>query len=512
MTPVTQTNASLLRVSNLRKSYGDVEVLKGVDLQVERGEIHAFLGANGAGKSTFLGCLSGAVKPSEGHILFEGEDHTSFTPREALAKGIGIIYQHFQVFEGLTVAENIFLGSELGNMFWVDERSQMRQASQLLARLGVSIDPRSLLDELTTGERKIVEIARALNAHPKLLILDEPTAALGEREMRALHDVVRQVAHNEGIGVIYVTHLLDEIDQIADRVTVLRNGKIVWTRNKLDIRPGELANAIAPTSTAEPFSHAKPAIAARSLVQLIDYASPFTGPINIDVKPGEAIGIYGLLGSGRTDLLESLFGARRKVAGEFIFNDRAIEVRNPSQAMEFGISFVASDRTSQSVFSSLSATENLLMPHFGGRVLPSYIRNVREETRLFENIADKLSVNPPNPKLAVSHFSGGNAQKIVLGRWLLEADIAGRLILLDEPTQGVDVGARAQIYRTLRTALHHGAGLIFSSSDPDEVITLANRILILGYGRQIAFIDNPKSESELVAIAHRTASAIAAEQ
>lgn len=510
--PVPEPDTSLLRVSNLRKSFGEVEVLKGVDFHVESGEIHAFLGANGAGKSTFLGCLSGALKPSDGHILFEGEDHTSFTPREALSKGIGIIYQHFQVFEGLTVAENIFLGRELGNMFWIDRRVQVREARKLLSRLGISIDPETPLDELTTGERKIVEIARALNSHPKLLILDEPTAALGEKEMKALHDVVRQIAHNEGIGVIYVTHLLDEIEEIADRVTVLRNGQIVWTRKKSDIGPGELSRAIAPTSTAEAVQKATTVAEGRSLAVLNDYQSPFTGPINIEVRAGEAIGVYGLLGSGRTDLLESLFGARSKIGGELIFKGQPLDVRNPLHAMNLGISLVASDRTDQSLFGPLSATENLLMPHFGRRVLRSKMRNPREETRMFEKIAERLSVHPANPNLPASHFSGGNAQKIVLGRWLLEDDIAGKLILLDEPTQGVDVGARGQLYRTLHTALQQGAGVIFSSSDPGEIITLADRVLILGYGRQLAFIENPKSESELVDMAHRTASAIEAAQ
>jgi ribose transport system ATP-binding protein len=510
--PVSNLKTSLLKVSGLHKSFADVEVLKGVDLQVESGEIHGLLGANGAGKSTFLGCLSGALKPSKGHILFEGEDHASFTPREALAKGVGIIYQHFQVFEGLTVAENIFVGHELGTRFWIDKSSQIRRTEQILSHLGVSIDPRSPLERLTTGERKIIEIARALNARPKLLILDEPTAALGEREMRALHDVVRQVAHNEGIGVIYVTHLLDEIDEIADNVTVLRNGRNVWTRRKSDLGPGELAKAIAPTSSIDALPVARPAAPGGALVELKDYASPFTGPINIDVKPGEAVGVYGLLGSGRTDLLESLFGARRRRAGEMILRSRPINVRNPSHAMALGISLVASDRADQSLFGSLSATENLLMPHFGRRLLRSILRNVRQETRLFEKIADRLSVHPPKPDLPARHFSGGNAQKIVLGRWLLDEDIAGNLILLDEPTQGVDVGARGQLYRTLRAALQQGAGIIFSSSDPAEIITLADRVLILGYGRQIAFIDNPKSESDLVAIAHRTASAIEAGQ
>ncbi len=223
------------------------------------------------------------------------------------------------------------------------------------------------------------------------------------------------------------------------------------------------------------------------------------------MKPGEATGVYGLWGSGRTNLLVSLFGARKKIRGELIFKDRAIEVRNPLHAMDLGISFVTSIRTDQSPFGSMSATENLLMPHFGQRVLPSKMRNIGEETRLFEKIANKLLVHPPNPKLAASRFIGGNAQKLVLGRWLHEDNIAGKLILLDELTQGVDVSARAQIYRTLRTALQHGVGVIFPLADPDEINTLADRVLILGYGRQVAFIDNPKSQSELVAMAHRTA-------
>ena len=510
--PMSDAANTLLKVADLHKSYADVEVLKGVDLEFKGGEIHAFLGANGAGKSTLLGCISGAVKPTDGHILFEGEDHTSFTPREALAKGIGIIYQHFQVFEGLTVAENIFLGRELGNMFWIDKRSQIKESEKLLARLGVSIDPRSPLDDLTTGERKIVEIARTLNSHPKLLILDEPTAALGDKEISALHDVVRQVAHNEGLGVVYVTHLLDEIDEIADKVTALRNGQIVWTRSKSDIAPGELAEAIAPSSAMADVPAPNIHLGGEPLVALKDYASPFTGPINIDVHAGEAIGVYGLLGSGRTDLLESLFGARPQVAGKLTINGETIKVRNPSHAMDIGISLVASDRTDQSLFGTLSATENLLMPHFGRELLPSKTRNARREIQLFERIAKRLSVHPPDPRLEASHFSGGNAQKIVLGRWLLEDDVAGKLILLDEPTQGVDVGARSQLYQTLRSALQSGASVIFSSSDPDEIITLADRVLVLGYGRQIAFIDNPQSEGELVEMAHRTASGIEAKQ
>jgi len=227
---MTSSSADFVEIRQLRKSFGGADVLKGVDLVFRLGEIHAFIGANGAGKSTLLGCLSGAVEPSSGTIAIDGEVFDTLSPRLALEKGIGIIYQHFQVVEGLTVADNIFLGSELRRMGIVDTRQQNERAAALLARLGAVLAPDMPLERLSVGERQIVEIARALRIGPKVLILDEPTAALSDREMSALHDVVRTLAHAENIAIVYVTHLIDEIKAIADCVTVLRDGAVVWTR------------------------------------------------------------------------------------------------------------------------------------------------------------------------------------------------------------------------------------------------------------------------------------------
>ncbi|MBD1558161.1 sugar ABC transporter ATP-binding protein [Vibrio sp. S9_S30] len=499
---------ALVSVSDIRKSYADVEVLCGVSLDFEAQKIHAFLGANGAGKSTFLGCLSGAVEPSSGHIHIEGRTFNCLQPRQALNLGIGIIYQHFQVFEGLTVAENIFLGHELRAFGCIDKSKQIKEAERVLARLKVPIDPRSPLETLSTGERKIVEIARALILNPRLLILDEPTAALGKDEMAVLHDVVRQVAHQEGIGVVYVTHLLDEIDAIADTVTVLRNGSVVWTRPKEKTNTREMAEAIAPSSITKSIFTSTAKLSTQPLFQLEDYQSPFTGPVNLNLHSGEAIGVYGLLGAGRTDLLEAISGARPKKGGRIRIKGKAVDITSPSVAFEHGISLVASDRTEQSLFGNLSATENLLMPHFGGALLPKWLRNSKLEEKLFMRIAERLAVHPANPRLAAGQFSGGNAQKIVLGRWLLNEQEEQQIILLDEPTQGVDIGARFQLYESLRAVMAQGAGLIFASSDPTEIITLADRVLILGYGKQIELIDNPKNERKLVEIAHRTESSI----
>lgn len=237
---------TIVAVEGLHKSYGSVEVLKGVDLAFEAGEIYAFIGANGAGKSTFLGCLSGAVAPSKGSIRVGGKRFEALSPRLAHEMNIGIIYQHFQVIEGLTVAENIFLGAELTRFGLVNSIRQNREARALIERLGVELDPRTPLERLSIGERQIVEIARALWLEPELLILDEPTAALSDREIEALHGVVKHLAHNENLAIVYVTHLLDEVEAIADRVTILRDGQVVWTRAANETNTGMIAEGIAP--------------------------------------------------------------------------------------------------------------------------------------------------------------------------------------------------------------------------------------------------------------------------
>lgn len=490
--------AEMVEIRDLRKSYGAVEVLKGVNLGFRRGEIHAFLGANGAGKSTLLGCLSGAVAPTSGAIRIGGTDHASLTPRQARDLGIGIIYQHFQVIEGLTVADNIFLGNEIRRFGIVDTRQQNRIARDYLSRLRLDIDPAMPLERLSIGERQLVEIARALHQRPGLLILDEPTAALSTREMLALHDVVRQLAHEEELAIVYVTHLIEEIAQIADRVSILRDGQVIWTRPVGETDHDMIASAIAPF-LARSGGTAPVAPDAPEALALVDYRSGFSGPITLTVRAGEVVGLYGLLGAGRTDLIESLIGARRRGGGVLRLEGREIHPADPRAALDAGIALVAADRPEQGLFGELSALDNLLMPHFGKTA-----GNARRQLGIFSEIAQRVQLRPDAPGLEGQRFSGGNAQKLMIGRWLVPG-AAVRVLLLDEPTQGVDIGAREEIYSLLRAFTTAGGAILVSSSDPEELVTLAHRVLIMAKGRQSALIDRDVTEENLVRLAHQTA-------
>ncbi len=492
-----------LEVKDLRKSFGPVTVLKGVDLSVEAGQVLAFLGANGAGKSTLLNCVSGAQDADRGDILVGGISLRGASPRQVQDHGVAILYQHFQVFEGLSVAENIFLGHEIKRGGRIDRRAQNTAALALLARLGVEyIDPSADLKSLGVGKRKVVEIARALRLKPKFLILDEPTASLSDKEAKALHEVIRQAVANDGIGVIYVTHFLDEIHKIADHVTILRDGRILWTRTAGEVTIADMTDAISPDATMSGLERIPFKAEGSEMLRLKDLTTSFVGPIDVDLHPGEVLGIYGLMGAGRTELLECLCGAAPKSGGGFELKGEERNFDTPRQALAEGIALVASDRKEQSLFSSFEASENLLVPHFGRSPMPRLLRSFVKEERAFERAARRLNIQPPNPKMQGQRFSGGNAQKIMVGRWLVEGTDL-QVLLLDEPTQGVDIGARHELYEALADVKRKGTTIIVASSDATEICLLADKVMVLGRGQQVALIDNPHSEELLIELAHK---------
>ena len=303
-----------IQLFNLSKSYGSVNVLSDINLEFRPGEVHALLGANGAGKSTLLGCLSGAVLPTSGTISIDDVEFEGFAPREALEAGISIIYQHFQLAMTLSVSDNVFLGDERQTRWgFLKKREQQRLTSEVLAKIGLELNPNEVVEDLSVGEQQGIEIARSVRREPRLLILDEPTAALGKHEVEALLKLVRRLAHEIGVAVIYVTHLLGEVMEVADRVSVLREGRLLWTKGRDEVTVADIIEAISPDATAiaAPSRTASP----RALATFEDFETTYCGPFNFSIGEGEIVGIYGMLGSGRTNLLETIAGARRHWKG-----------------------------------------------------------------------------------------------------------------------------------------------------------------------------------------------------
>ncbi|WP_329378598.1 sugar ABC transporter ATP-binding protein [Streptomyces sp. NBC_01716] len=486
-----------LAVRGLRKVYDGNEVLRGVDLTFRQGQVHALLGPNGAGKSTLLGCLSGAVTPDAGEIRIGERRYAGFSPSSAFKAGTATIYQHFQLIGALSVADNVFLGAEeigpLGTRFG----HQRRRTAEILESLGADIAPDRLVETLSVGEQQIVEIARALRSEPSVLILDEPTAALSESEVSSLLDVVRRLATEHGLTVIYVTHLLREVLEVADAVTVLRDGRVEWTRSVDALVLADLVQAISPGARAvekeTKNEHGD------VVVELKGFRSTGTGPVDLTVHAGEIVGIFGLLGSGRTDLMEGLAGVRR-TSGSYRVAGMGMHLGSPLAARRRGVVFVASDRKTQSLFGEMTAQENLLLPHYNGLSRPW--RSLRRERAVFDRTAAATGLTPSNPRREGDAFSGGNAQKLMVGRWMTDIDDS-RLLVLDEPTQGVDIGARRDLYALLRSyARGRERAVVFATSDPEEIAALADRVVVLVKGEVVDVLDPSVGEETLLTLAH----------
>lgn len=487
-----------LTIRGLQKSYGDQAVLKGINLELKAGEVHALLGPNGAGKSTLLGCLSGAVSPDAGEILIGDKAYRQFTPSSAFEAGMASIYQHFQLIGPLSVSDNIFLENELRNRFGMLRNKEQKQRSrELLESLGVEVDPAAMVESLSTGEQQTVEIARALLKEPSVLILDEPTAALSENEVTSLLELVRRLAQEYGLIIIYVTHLLREVLEVADKVTVLRDGNVLWTQPIEALNLDDLVHAISPENqmvkTRREVQFSTP------LIALENYCSSRTGPVDLTLHEGEIVGVFGLLGSGRTHLLEGLAGVHPS-SGALRLHQQDIRRTSPQKARQAGIVLVASDRKEQSLFASMSACDNLLLPHHSAMARPW--RRFGQERVIFNQLAQRVGLTPADPDRDGGSFSGGNAQKIMVGRWMTGID-SSHLLLLDEPTQGVDIGARHDLYGLIRDyAAQPGHTVLFASSDPEEIIALADRVLVLVDGQVTDIVSPDVGEEKLLSLAH----------
>ncbi|QLQ14940.1 MAG: sugar ABC transporter ATP-binding protein [Micropruina sp.] len=490
-----------LRMTGIQKSFGATQALAGVDFELRRGEVHALVGENGAGKSTLMNIMSGVITDYRGTMELDGEQVRFASPHAAQQRGISTVFQELDLVHGLSIADNLGLGKEPKKFLWVVDAGAVRERAQAaLSRIGSSVSPRTLVGQLRLGEQQVVMIAKALAAEAKVLILDEPTAALNNTEVDRLFDLVREVT-SHGVAVVFISHRLEEIPQIADRVTVMREGRIVSTLPP-DAPQQVLVHHLTGRSEEELFP-AKSAGRAPLRLRLQDLTltprteNPGWQPpqgISLDVRQGEIVGIVGLMGAGRTELLQTLAGAapEGRLTGTVEIDGKPVNVRSVASALGAGIAYVPDDRRGGGFVAQRDIAENLTsaslsdFSRFGFLSFAKLTKAVRQAIVMF-------GIKTSSPRANILSLSGGNQQKVVFGRALMTEPT---VLLLDEPTRGVDIGAKADIYRLIREHTKRGVAVLIASSELPEVLGLCDRIVVMRRGRFIATppIDTPTQE------------------
>ncbi|MCW8380796.1 sugar ABC transporter ATP-binding protein [Streptomyces justiciae] len=481
----------LLTMSGITKSFPGVRALDGVDLEVEAGEVHCLLGQNGAGKSTLIKVLAGAHQPDDGEITWRGEPVTLGSPIAAMRLGIATIYQELDLIEGLSVAENVFLGHEPTSAGFVVRGAAARTATaQLLERLGHSeIEPARLVGELSAAQQQIVSMARALSHEVRLIVMDEPSAALDPEEVDNLFRIVADLTA-EGVAVIYISHRLEEIRRIGDRVTVLKEGRSVAgglpaestpTREVVALMTGRNVEYVFPERPTAGFAaEREPVLKVEGLTRRGEFA-----PVDLELRPGEIVGLAGLVGSGRSEILETVYGARKPDAGRVLVDGSPLRPGSVRAAVRAGIGLAPEERKAQALLMLESVSSNVSVSTLSRFAHAGWIDRRGERAATHQAVRE-LSLRPDNPDTAIRTLSGGNQQKAVLARWLLRGC---KVLLLDEPTRGVDIGARAELYAVIRRLADEGLAVLLVSSEVPEVLGLADRVLVLREGSVVHTAD-----------------------
>ena len=483
---------ALIAARGIHKHYGGVTALQDVSLEVLPAEIHALVGENGAGKSTLVKIMTGAETPDAGKVTILGEEIGALTPGKARARGIGVVYQEPSLVSGLTVLESMFLGGELRWHVGVLERKAMRRrARDALDRVGAKIRLGSDVSALSVAERQLVEIARALLFNARVLILDEPSAILSGPELDRVFAVIKDVRAT-GLGVLYISHRLAEIFQLADRATVLKDGRLVATRSVGNLTTGELIRLMVGRDVGTRPPRKPPREDVVLEVRELQLR-PRSAPVSFELRAGEVLGVAGLVGSSRSRLASILGGVRPARSGTVLRNGRPVRLKRPRDAAQAGIVVIPEDRKQEGLIFAHSLRENIALAHLSELSRAGVMRSA-EERRLAVEAVRRFGIRPPLIEVSVGALSGGNQQKSVLSKWLV-MEPAPEVVILDEPTRGVDVGAKFEIYRLIDELLGGGAGVLLISSELPEVIAMSDRIIVMRAGA-IAGILKPDEFSE----------------
>ncbi|MCI8539798.1 MAG: sugar ABC transporter ATP-binding protein [Oscillospiraceae bacterium] len=484
----------ILEIEHLTKTYPGVTALDNMTLKVRAGEVHAIVGENGAGKSTLIKSITGAIVPDSGSITFDGHRHSHMTPKGAQDIGIGVIYQEFNLVPGLSVAENIFLGSYAKERGLIDFKYMNQKATEAMRSIGVQLDPSQSVASLTVGHQQIVEILRSLVKNIKLLIMDEPTAPLTASEVRQLFEIIQSL-RQRGVTIIYISHRLEEIFALAGRVTIMRDGQYIKTLDTAQTSKQELIRYMVGRELSNKFPERELPLG-EEVLRVEDLTGNGVENISFDLHKGEILGFAGLLGCGRTETIELLYGARKKDSGKIFLNGKEVRIASTSEAVELGLGLVPEDRKRTGAFLYSSIRWNISIGCLKKKLMKhNLIVDTKKEQALAENYREKLRIRTPSLDQLVANLSGGNQQKVVVAKMLaMDAEI----LIFDEPTRGIDVGAKQEIYQLIRNLVNEGKSVIMISSEMEEVLGLSDRIVVLHEGHQMGILERGQFSQERV--------------
>ena len=472
----------ILQLKGVSKRFPGVVALDGIDLDLRSGEVHAVCGENGAGKSTLMKILAGVYTRDSGEILVGGEPAEFLSPRDAQAAGVGIIHQELQLMNHLTVAQNIFIGREprgrLG--LFLDEDKLNIAAREILSRMHVNLDPRAMVGELTVASQQMVEIAKALSFDSRVLIMDEPTSALNDAEIAELFRIIRELKAR-GVGIVYISHKMDELKQIADRVTVLRDGEYVATVDAANTTVEAIIGMMVGRTLSDAAPAARDAAQGETALEVRHLnAGPLVRDVSFTLRQGEILGFAGLMGAGRTEVARAVFGADPVESGEIFVKGAKASIKNPSDAVAHGIGYLSEDRKRFGLATGMDVESNIVMSNLRNFLsLNFFLRRTRMRRRA-SHFINLLAIRTPSASQEVRLLSGGNQQKIVIAKWL-ERDCD--VLFFDEPTRGIDVGAKSEIYKLLRKLADEGKAIVMISSELPEILRMSDRIVVMCEGR-----------------------------
>lgn len=483
----------LLSLQNIVKSYSGVTVLHDVSLDIKKGEVHGLVGANGAGKSTLIKTISGAIRPDSGKIVFEEAEYDYMTPQLSGSLGIEIIYQEFNLVPSLSVAENIFLGNRMNDSKLVNFKIMQMRADEILGTFGLNIKSTDLVKNLSVAYKQIVEIAKALACELKLLVLDEPTAPLTNAEVEVLYKIVKELKE-KGVSIIYISHRLEEVFELSDRITVLRDGHKIITLDAEKTNRKELINYMIDSELGEEYPPRKGAWQDEVLLEVKNLCGNGFKNISFKVHRGEILGISGLVGAKRTEIVRAIFGADRLQSGEILFEGKHVTIKTPGDAIALGITMVPEDRKSQGIVLRLSIGWNLTMANLK-RLSKGLVLDKEKEQKMVDEYKQALRIKMNSVDQPISSLSGGNQQKVVVSKWLASDP---KLIIFDEPTRGIDVGAKKEIYHLINDLADRGLGVLLISSEMDEMIGLSDRMIVLAEGKITGFLEKEEFSKQHV--------------